>query len=210
MDRNKKQKDTQLLLTELINNYSPVYPEPYSWDNTFDYMMNDEHEKAIVDQLVSFLQNGETFRKPIILGAAEFVENVETQAVLDGTHRVIAHMLHNTQTPLHVLHENDRVNNEEEFTQCLSTALIFHNSLTDEESDNLHDILRSFPLHENMWLTTSCSTMNNHLNTLHIMWDEDNINEINYELLHNRIKEILQKYNILHKLVNIQTQIEDY
>lgn len=199
-----------MLLTELINNYSPVYPEPYSWDNTFDYMMNDEHEKAIVDQLVIFLQNGETFRKPIILGAAEFVENVETQAVLDGTHRVIAHMLHNTQTPLHVLHENDRVNNEEEFTQCLSTALIFHNSLTDEESDNLHDILRSFPLHENMWLTTSCSTMNNHLNTLHIMWDEDNINEINYELLHNRIKEILQKYNILHKLVNIQTQIENY
>jgi hypothetical protein len=153
-------------ISEILNNYKPVYPNAHDWNVTLAYMLSDPIEKAKIDYLVNVLKSGKTFRKPILLGVAEFDEGTETLAIVDGTHRVCAHMLANVDE-VYVMNDEDVA--PDDSTSWLSTEIVFKDNLSDENMDFLFDILLSFPLNDDIWMESSVSSMRH--NMIYLMWD---------------------------------------
>lgn len=182
-------------LSFLIDNYQPVYPEPYNWDSTVAYMMSDPTEKKTVLLLLAVLEKEGKFREPVSLGTAEFDEDVEVFAVVNGTHRVVAHILHgDPEAEVFTLREEDRPEYdwENDTSTGLSTSFLFAQPLDDELFfDRLFGLLRSFPVTEELWMTSDVTS--SRLEHYESMWDITNPTEEQVQLVHDTVLRLIEE-----------------
>lgn len=156
-------------LSELTSGYRPTYPAPYRWEDTVQYMLADPFEKEIVDYLVDTLRRKGTFREPIFLGVADLDDDEDTPAVVNGTHRVCAHIIFGSLN-VEVKFDEPYTDEEladgrlpkfveesvvEEDSSYASTSIVFASPITDDDEwDTLFTLIRSFPLSDEVWVTS--------------------------------------------------------
>jgi len=184
---------TFISLAELQAKYSPVYPEPYTWDATLAHILKDPDETVILNELMKVIISGEQLRRPVLLGTAEFDDDIEIDAVLDGTHRVCAHMLAKVDQ-VYVEFEADRVVDESyDSKPALKTVLKFDHVLNDEDWDAVYGALRSFPLNKDLWVTSDAFGSAGEY--IEAMWD---IEEFNGDLIVELNAEVNRRIKHLH------------
>ena len=148
-------KTFNMPLSELISQYSPVYPEGGSWDLTCDFLLNDEVDKEIVDTLVSVLKSGAGLREPVVLGSrTDDEDDPEFPLVVNGTHRVCAHILAGVDTVLAAYASDVYDVSADEVTNdhlMIETVITFTPELNEEVEDKIGDVLRSFEVDETTW-----------------------------------------------------------
>lgn len=191
-------------LSEIVANYKPVYPEPYSWDITLASLLSEPSEKATIDYLVNILLSGGTFREPVVLGTAEFEEGVEVLAVVNGTHRLCAHMVANVNE-VYVINQDDIV--YEDSDSYLSTEITFEPEIFSENIDSLFDILRSFPLNENIWMESSVSSTRG--TTLNLLWDNKSYESLDWLEINIKVESII-KNHIQGSTFSVKTFVETF
>lgn len=169
-----------VLLTELLAATRPVYPQPHQWDTTVEYMKNDPIDWEIVSKLISILESGENFRENIRVGLdGDFeTEPVSSLYIGDGTHRMVAHILHGSdyvtadfEEPQITESDNSRLDDNEETYIAYTTKVILDDGTPDNLEDLLMHTLRSFEVDKDMWVTSS--VMFGSGNAWEFSWDID-------------------------------------
>lgn len=140
----------EMLLADLVAQYRPIYPEPYDWETTAEYLYSEEPEH-MAELTKSLLEKG--WREPVILQPLdEDAEQDDFPYVGDGTHRVVIALTHGVFT-VPVIYRSEQPTEYEK--QPLE--IIIENvggSLTEQEDERLFDSFRSFRLNEDIWLTS--------------------------------------------------------
>ncbi len=217
-------------LSELTSTHRPTYPEPYTWDDTVNFMLNDPFEKEIVDLLVDTLRRKGKFREPVSLGLGD-IEGVEnTPVITDGTHRVCAHIIFGsdevdvrfdepyTDEEL----EDGRlpkftelpIKDEGEESSYIASELFFAAPISDDDEwDLLFTLLRSFPISDDVWVTAGVfSSLESNLDgttTFNIGWDLENPTREDMLAVHREVKERIKRYP--HGgFLKVETIIESY
>lgn len=165
---------TTIALDELLELTSPVYPQPYNWDNTVAYMKSEPLDWQIVEELVRVLDSGDKFREPVYVGYDTAWEDNEYYVpnkphVGDGTHRVVAHIIYGSKmvdVEFEDLEDFDRdgeaedtvelENEDPETYRFLTTTIIFPEPLGEsiEEEDLMFSTVRSFKVNDKLWLVS--------------------------------------------------------
>lgn len=139
----------ELLVSEIAQKYSPIYPEGKSWQKTVEWLYTEEREfmKNLFESLTT-----EGFRKPIILSTDED----EEAFVLNGTHRMAIALYHGLVTlPARYGHEEAEYNAKYLYA---SITLKDSVSMSELEEDKFMDVLRSWRLDAKTWVTSDvCS-----------------------------------------------------
>lgn len=143
-------------LSELLATYSSVYPESGKWEETVELLLNDPVERATVEDLLEELSVHGTWREPILLdpGDEEY-----PPTVANGTHRVVASILHGLET-VPVSHTTAPATPAEDSPETtsyswLESEIRFAEPLSEELVDQLFGVLRSFRVDGNHWLTSA-------------------------------------------------------
>lgn len=196
-----------MLLLELIKGYQPVYPEPYSWDDTVEHLLTDPIEALTVNRLLDVLKKEGGFRQPVRLGVAEFEEAHEVPAVLNGTHRIVAYLLFGDMgkdVKVSIESEEEYIPYEENPDDVLlTTSLEFMEPLTDPQFDLLFEILRSFPVSEKLWVTADIAGSRD--NVYENMWDIEKPTVDDMEEVHEAVLEILEDNNFPIQILEART-----
>lgn len=139
-----------MLLSDLVSQYRPVYPEPNDWQTTAEYLYAEEPEH-MAELTESLLAKG--WREPIILEPLdEDSEEDDFAFIGDGTHRVVI-ALTNGVFSVPTMYRSEQQSTYEK--QPLE--IIIENpgeTLTEDEDDKLIDSFRSFRLNDDVWLTS--------------------------------------------------------
>ena len=163
-------------LSELVENYIPIYPEPYTWETTVQFILDDPIEAQTLNYLIEILKTKGQFREPVLLGVAEWEDDVEIPAIMDGTHRVCAHILYGseevyveTQKP----YDPDKVWDESIEAPVLTSTISLPPEISDDEVEvlDLFGLLRSFPINDDLWVT--CDVSSGSGNVMENMWNVD-------------------------------------
>lgn len=158
-------------LSEIVENYAPVYPAGGTWQDTVDLMKNDETEWEVVTHLMNYLKTNPHFREPIALQSKELLEedrlydeeegivdenhDYNTPNVLNGTHRMVASILSGAETVLAEMIYPETPPNVSSLV-AVTKVYIEEPALNEEEiADFFFDHARSFPVNENVWVTSS-------------------------------------------------------
>jgi hypothetical protein len=162
-------------LQHLLTSTKPVYPQDANWNDTLTYMKNDAVDWEIALELTEVLEH-EDFREPI---AVQIVDGEPgPYFVTDGTHRMIAHMLYDSENVRVVytvvepddddeddsddatgtdaeLLVGDDDDYEDDDYQILVTKVVFANPIDRDDHDLDDDIfmsIRSFKLSNAIWM----------------------------------------------------------
>lgn len=195
-------------LDDLITKYSPVFPEPYNWKTTLNYLLNDPVEKNILDTLVDILQNEGQFEKPVVYDdnySAGDEKVTNTHFVVDGTHRVCAHILLGIENVNAIPEEKWKSNN---YRYCLSSKLTFVKNFDEDKEDALIALLSSFPYYDNTWFNSDVSTITGG-NVIVFMWEHAAPFTVDITKLEQKLKNLLKRENLLQFLSTIETTVED-
>jgi len=198
-------------LSEIMTNYRPVYPSPYTWESTIAYMLKEDTERIVVEQLVEELKNSEqgTFREPVRLDKQEIspdeikeddyytdilnngyirTENdgkTYSYTIGDGTHRIVAAYLYGAEE---ILTTNNSLS--EDMSYFIVTSVKFaEKELNDEEQDLLVSCSRSLKISEKLWITSSLSTQD--IRSTFIYWDIYSP-EIDLNLITSKVQKTVQ------------------
>lgn len=137
-----------MLLDELVAHYRPVYPEPYTWEATVEYLYAEEPEH-MAELADSLLENG--WREPIILEPLdEESEEDDFPFVGDGTHRVAIALAQGVFT-IPVIYRSEQISSEKVPLEIVIEAI--GKKLTEDADDRLIGRFRSFRLDDELWLT---------------------------------------------------------
>lgn len=139
----------EMLLLELIELYGPVYPDGGDWQKTAEYLYAEEPEHMAI--LTASLE-AKGWREPILLSEPDDLEEGHSPLVLNGTHRV-AIALREGVISLPVVFGSEIPSMADDPFVELEISLIA-GELTDEEDWKIFDILRSFQLDADIWLTS--------------------------------------------------------
>lgn len=168
-----------MLLSELKAKYAPIYPDDHTWEATVKYIMMDPIESDTVKELVKDLKAGIPLRKPVTLGEATIHNIDDVPTVVDGTHRVVAHIIAEVdEVPVEFYVENDDESEAETAqvnpTECLETKVVFSEPLDDYGIDMVFSVLRSMKISEEIWLTSSVgSGRNQEFTTIWDLYDDE-------------------------------------
>lgn len=193
-----------MLLSELVANYKPIYPSEHSWDATVQFMLDDPIERKTVEYLVTVLNEQGSLREAVTLGSATINDVDDVPTVVDGTHRVCAHILAN-KVNIFTRFEGDP-RDEEDVEAYQSTIIKFTKDLTDDEMDELFSVLRSFPLTDDVWYTSGCSSMSSR--EMSIAWDT--FDESFTGALTEKVKLLLTAHGYGDFVTDIRTITEYY
>jgi hypothetical protein len=179
-----------VLLSKLLEESHPVYPRPYSWDNTVAFMKSESADWDTVCELIKVLERGEKFREPVYVSfdspweeGEYFVPN--KPFVSDGTHRVIAHLLYGSEyVDVHYENSGDGVDEPTRYEdetgpvyRCLETVIEFAEPLLEDDSDRMEaedrmfGAVRSFKVTEDLWFNCDVSSARD-LKEFSYMWSE--------------------------------------
>jgi hypothetical protein len=190
-------------LTELLATTQPLYPTPHNWNTTLEYMLSHPIEKKTVDILVEILSTKGELRDKIILDKVEFSDGNFSLGVIDGTHRVCAHMiLKSDEVNVKFRDEND-LEDEENYIS-LSTEITLLTDIGEDNECKIYDVLRSFPLNDDVWLTASVASQTS--NVIHFMWDTNNIPVLS--VIDNKVISLLQENNFDTNKMIVKTIID--
>lgn len=144
----------EMLLLELIEQYSPVYPEGADWQETAQFLYDDEpdHMAALTASLAA-----KGWREPIRLSLPEDLTDATRPLVLNGTHRVAIALREGIiSVPVATYAETKAFEQEApEFMAMLTVRTA--DSISEDEMDRIFDVLRSFELTEDIWLNSDYS-----------------------------------------------------
>lgn len=205
---------TKISLADLIVQYPPVYPNN-SWEETREHLVEDEHEGRIIAELVEVLKRDGSFREPILIGAAVHDEHtdvcepncesedceVEVASVVNGTHRVVAHMLHGSEW-VNIITEDELTYDENEDASYIVTKIAIE-PYDDDVFDELFSALRSFPIDEDLWVESSCSSGSK--GVVNMLWDNKPTAD-NERAIHAAVVERLKQLGIATSLVETNTE----
>lgn len=217
-----------------MNEYAPVYPEPFTWETTFAYLLQSEPDKNVVEQLVEELKNSseKTFREPIHLyeevitdediGDLEKHENLLTRkedaqgniqtvkkVVGDGTHRVCAAYLADVREML----VSDGELDYDESPYVVYTTITFTNikePLSDDEFDEIFHHTRSIRISDTLWMTQGIGSYAD--KSMSIYWenyDESLVLDDFSALLHETVSKIFPYLQFEVKSILEQWDEED-
>lgn len=166
-----------MLLSELVENYRPVYPDNSTWEETSKFLF--ELEPELMEELIEECKTNKGFRNPVRLSK----DPEDGDYVADGTHRVcVALHLGLKELP----HTFDYVYDSDYYLETHVTQTSGE-KLTEDEVDVLSLAFRSIRLNDTVWL--NCDM---HYGQWSFMWTEDRvelIEEINTKVL-NKFKEL--------------------
>lgn len=151
---------------DVITQYNPLYPEPYSWGNTVEYLMNTPHEAQVVNRLMEILYTYGSFREPVTLGTG-----AEAKFVYDGTHRIVASIVSGA--------EHVRVQDEfppydpESYDFEVFTTITRHDDDPGDETllDCASNELRSLEISDSLWITSDYASSCD--GSIDLGWDFD-------------------------------------
>lgn len=150
----------EMLLSDLIRDYAPVYPVDSDWEETARYLYAEEpdHMKSLADSL---RDNG--WREPILISTPEELDEDETAKVFNGTHRV-AIAIYEGVISLPVVTVNDYSESAADEGHTVLTVTVSKKdkvstlSREDDLFDTVFETLRSFELNGNIWLTSDMAS----------------------------------------------------
>lgn len=222
-------------LTEVMSEYRPVYPEPYTWESTMSYLLNNPIEKDLVNQLINELKNSETkiFREPINLNKQE----IETEFLEDYIEndqefyqKLITLNENNQNTEIedkkydytigdgthrviasYLYGAEDILVSEsslEENISYLTLSSIHVNGpkLDEEEKDTLFSAVRSIKINEEHWFTATLCVQNNNKDIVY--WDNYD-KDLDLALISRKVEEKLIEY-IPHISFTVDTFLEPW
>lgn len=196
---------------ELVKEISPLYPEGKDWEITKEYMMNNQYEKKVVELLIEELKNNDgKFRDPIYVGVLNDDETKENLHVLNGTHRVVAHIIAGS-THVDVRLEDDEPVEHDSETVVLVNVTYKYNEEKDSDYDifdEFADCLRSLRVNDKIWVTSDCVTGSNN-SSLNFYYPIDSvidtaIDEV-IQQISQRIDEIVSESDLLREVFVAKT-----
>lgn len=188
-------------LSDLLDNYSPVYPTNGDWEETFQVLHDDPHEYATVLSLIEEYKASGGFRDPIILTThTEDAEEGEVYVpqVKDGTHRVYA--LHLMGVEDVYVHEGYRLPSHEDIETedysaypIMETYVKIFDTLAEDEVEAAMSSLRSFKVNDGTWVTCDVACYIN--NILNFTWsttllDEEELQELS-DVVVSRVNKVI-------------------
>lgn len=189
----------ETLLQDVLETYKPIYPEGEDWDVTLNYLMTEEreHMESLMD---SVERNG--MREPIMLSDLED-DYYAHPVVLNGTHRVVLAMLTGMFTVPTLVDQaslSDDVSDAE--TEMLTVEIA--GNLTEEEGDDLFDMMRSFELNNNQWAESFFSSSTVGKSSVFYMDSMD----LNHEELARKVRKMVaERFTGRNLTVTVQTEL---
>lgn len=143
-----------MLLLELIEQYGPVYPEGRDWQKTAAFLYDDEPDH-MADLTASLAASG--WREPVTLSEAEDLEEGDEPLVLNGTHRVAIALREGVISLPVMIHTEWKALDLEDSEFMAMLTVKVSEPLSEEDSDRIFDVLRSFELNGDIWLNSDYS-----------------------------------------------------
>lgn len=133
-------------LSEVMEEYKPVY-QYKDWDDAMRQMLSNETDYEIIEELKhQYLKTGK-FREPIVLYCNDGIKEIA-----DGTHRIIASFIIGAEKIL-VSEGYPTLSTPNSF---LVTSIKY--SSDTDMFDKLIDSLMSFPLNDDIWVTSDLAS----------------------------------------------------
>lgn len=159
-------------VSEVMDEYAPVYPESKIWTDTADFLL--EHDTEIITELQrQFLEQGR-FREPVVLKLNDPDEDTNDLTddrigyVADGTHRLVSAYLLGIEN---ILVANDHEETPEtDYSIVTQISNADQKALSDDENDTLFHKLRSICISDSSWITSSTGSGGS--DGWSIYWDE--------------------------------------
>lgn len=172
---------------KLISETKPMYKD--TWAETVNYMLNDSYHKGVIAQLSKELDRDGSFRKPVVMTFGEDDDNKDVKYVSNGTHRVIATLVHDLVSEVNVI---EGFPEQSETDVRLITTDLFISSKdkkfsNDSDFDDLLDELMfvSAPLNSQVWIATDGGSAHTKEDghRISVWWDAygDEIDEVDLE-----------------------------
>lgn len=131
----------QMLLSEVLRSFSPVYPAGGDWTATRDYLLRTQSE-MMADLQKSIITYG--FRNPVIL--ARHSDVTDELCVLDGTHRVVCAMLAGLKSiPVVYGYPHD------DKLDFVTLEVFLYGAESDDPFEDVFVVLESFELNPDTW-----------------------------------------------------------
>lgn len=141
----------EMLTLELVERYSPVYPEGYSWEKTVAYLYAEQ--AGLMEELAASLKKT-GWREPVLLSEPHETTS-NRQVVFDGTHRVAIALKEGILAVPVVT--NSHYEDEISGVQQIITVSYGEGKLTFDEEGDVQEHLRSFKVSEDYWFTSELS-----------------------------------------------------
>lgn len=158
-------------LEDLTNTYVPVYPSGGVWADTVAYLTSNSAENEIVNELIRQYRQDGRWREPITLESLDYSEDDEPLRVCDGTHRVAAAILMGVESVWVQDYDPGKHEFDPEAPWTTATTIITSTGLHSQLVESWYDILRSFPLDDDTWVTASVMTGSGEY--MNICWDNE-------------------------------------
>lgn len=185
-------------IAEIMEEYSPVYPESKKWEDTIKYLLNEPAEKETVEILIQELKRDGKFREPILT-----LQNDEgDKYVGDGTHRLVAAYVAGYEE---ILTADDYFDDGNEELQNFTTLISSEEELDDDDIELIYDYLRSLKINDSIWIT--CGVAYQEKNKQGFYWDYDP--QVSIEQINTIVKENLQRI-FPHTVFEVETFIEKW
>lgn len=176
--------------------------------------MRDPIESETVNELVKDLKAGVPLRRPVTLGEATIHDIDDVPTVVDGTHRVVAHIVAEVdEVPVEFYVERDEEESEPETvqldpTEFLETKVVFSEPLDEYETDMIFSILRSMKISEEVWLTSSVgSGRNQEFTTIWDLYDDEYEFTTEFmETVNAAARERLNRFGFVSKDFTVETE----
>ena len=202
-------------LDYLLAMYRPVYPLSGLWADTLQGMLDDPSEKAIVDELVAVLLSGKGLREPVVVGISEFFrssedeendeDGVEELAVVNGTHRVCAHMLSGVED-VFVVRSEDLPEFVDTETGVETVVTLSEKIANEEEHDDVFGWLRSFPLNDDVWMESSLGSSGRDVFTM--FWGEYvTMEDALVVELEAKVRSLFVEHGLGEKVLSVETRV---
>jgi hypothetical protein len=213
-----------MLLSVLLETYNPVYPNGGSWEDTKNLLLSDKIEANIVHTLAEELTRDKQFKEPIRIGmgygslnpnnpnAEEEDDWLEVPYVLNGTHRVVAHMITGIQE-VKVLNDadiEDEDTESESYYPWLETEIQLaedHHFVIDD--DLVFGALRSFRLNPTTWVEADLISGSIEHGKCSLVW-HDLVDLVDFNELNVALQQRMESLGYLIPLENFKTAIAEY
>lgn len=203
-------------LKEITSTHKPIYPANATWDDTVAYLLSSEPDKTIIAELREAIRV-DGLRSPVVLGEAYDTtvngEEIYVPAVMDGTHRMVASILENTEFVL-VENSTDRKQTPTE-KKYIAVDVTLKQDMLDkltrvEEDDivsNIFDYLRSFKLNDNIWLVSDLSMGKGNVTT-HYYFEVPTTKEV-LALTEQKVTELLTETKVTEYVSSVTVTVQE-
>jgi hypothetical protein len=202
-------------LNDIVTRYNNIRDIP--WNELIEEMMSDPVEKETIELLVADLETHKIFREPVSLAYEANPEPGEShRSVIDGTHRMCAHIITGISPVLVTEEKFDNLEeisvippDEEDVTEIIAETRITGLDInkTEEECYDLIDVIKSLPVDENIWFTSSVSTLDRNEDTnqyeITVFWDAD---DVPTDIVNTKVKEKLTRFGYDVSMLSIKTE----